>query len=111
MATVASVDVAFTASSVDLRRGLDGAARSTRNFTNMASRNYRNLRNDIVGLRGAFLGFIGILGAGQLLRSVDELSTLADQSSLSIERFSQLNAAFAQQGFCLLYTSPSPRDS
>ena len=110
MATVASVDVAFTASSVDLRRGLDGAARSTRNFTNMASRNYRNLRNDIVGLRGAFLGFIGILGAGQLLRSVDELSTLADQSSLSIERFSQLNAAFAQQGLSTQQFSQSLRD-
>ena len=98
MATIASVDVALTASSVDLRRGLDQAGRATRNYTNRASSAYRTLGRDINTLRNAFFGFVAVLGAGQFLNAVDELSTLADQSAISIERFSQLSTAFQQQG-------------
>ena len=98
MATIASVDVALTASSVDLRRGLDRAERATRNYTNRAGRAYRNLGRQVRTLQAGFVGLLATIGVGRILQSVDELSTLADQSGIAVDRFSQLSTAFAQQG-------------
>ena len=98
MATISSIDVALTASSVELRRGLDRAERATRNYTNRAGRAYRNLGRQVRALQTGFVGLLATIGVGRILQSVDELSTLAEQSGVAVDRFTQLSLAFQQQG-------------
>lgn len=98
MATIASVDIALTTSSVGLRRGLDDASRRTRNFTRSAQGQYAVLNASIARLRNGFLAFTAVLGGTGILRSIDELSTLAEQSGINVQRFQQLAFAFDVNG-------------
>ena len=98
MATIASVDIALTANSAQLRRGLDEAERSTQRYTRRARAHYQRLNRSINTLRRAFFAFTALLGGAAILQSIDELSTLADQSGINVTRFDQLTYALSRTG-------------
>ena len=98
MATIASVDIALSASNVRLRRDLDQAARRTRMFTRGAQGEYRRLNASIRNATRSFLAFSAALGVGQVLRTTDELLKLSQATSLTFEEFQRLQFALAQTG-------------
>ena len=98
MASIASVDIALTASSTTLRRDLNTAEQATRRYTRRAGSAYQTLNQRISGLRNVFLSFVGVLGGAAVLRNIDELSTLADATGINVERFQQLTFALDRNG-------------
>ena len=98
MATIASLGVALTAETGQLRRDLGRATAINREFAQRTRRQYQAVSQSINGLRAAFLGFIAAAGAAQLFRTVDEVSRLAESASIGIVPFQRLAFAFEQSG-------------
>ena len=98
MATIASLDVRMGVNSAPLRAGLDEAQRRSQRFVRNQQTTFQRLNRTFSNLRGGFLAFAAALGAGQILRSTDELIKLTDQTELSFDAFQRLSFALGQTG-------------
>ena len=98
MATIASVDIALTANSAQLKRGLDEAERRTQRYTRRASAAYNRLNRTIGRLQAGFFGFAAALGAVNILQSVDAQLKLSQATELTFEQFQRLGFALEQAG-------------
>ena len=86
-----------------LRRAQDRATTSTSRFRAAQGRLATQIRNNRV-VFGALAGYLGVGGSG----FIGQLTLAARESQLLAET---INASSAAILACLLYTSPSPRDS
>ena len=95
MATIASLNVNMTASSAQLRQGLDRATAQNRRFARTNRGLFGGLTRSLRNLQGVFLGLFagaGISGASRLADEFTNINNLLRSSGLSA---SELNDAFS----------------